>query len=332
MSALLRARGLTKIFARTAAGGRKLYFPAISEVDFELAAGEVLAVVGESGCGKSTLLRCLAGFLPYEKGEVLLAGVDGRPLRGEARRAFYRRLQLVFQDPSSALDPRMRIGAAVAEALEPGEAGAAGQVAGWLEAVGLDPALAGRFPHQVSGGQRQRVTLARALAARPEVLLLDEPFSALDAETRQEVIELLGELRGRFGIPMVIVGHDLATLRRAANRVAVMYLGRVVELGEVGAALEEPLHPYTRALLAAEPRPIPGRRPAEVPPGEVPIPWQPPPGCAFHPRCPRASERCRVEAPRLERIAGRHPVACHHPCLPQAAGVSGQADVTFARA
>lgn len=329
MRVLLEARGLTQVFARRGAGGGRLLFRAIDRVDLELRAGEVLAVVGESGCGKSTLLRCLAGFLPCE-GELLLGGEDGRRLRGRSRRAFFRRLQLVFQDPSSALDPRIRIGSAVAEGLEPGQGDVPARVAGWLDAVGLGPEIAGRFPHQISGGQRQRATLARALAAEPEVLLLDEPFAALDSETRAGVLELLEGLRRRFGIPMVIVGHDLATLRRVASRVAVMYLGRVIELGEAAATLENPLHPYTRALLAAEPRPIPGRRPAEIPPGEVPIPWEPPAGCAYHPRCPRATDLCRRQAPPLETTAGRHPVACHHPCLGPAAGVSGPADVTFA--
>lgn len=336
MNAVLEARRLTKSFVRRGQRGEALRFDAIKDVDLDLLAGEALAVVGESGCGKSTLLRCLAGYLSLEQGRVLVRGEDGGLLRGGARRLFNRKVQLVFQDPSSALDPRIRVGDSLLEAMSLArrQAHAAGKksaekstetqaidLAGWLEAVQLDAEIAERFPHQISGGQRQRVTLARALAARPEVLLLDEPFSALDPETRSEMGDLLARLRRQTQIPMMIVGHDLATLRRLASRVVVMYLGRVVEAGKVSRVLENPSHPYTRILLEAEPRPIPGRIPAVFAEGEVPIPWKPPTGCAFHPRCARACALCRRQAPRLITDGEGHQIACHHPHLPIPAGV-----------
>ena len=331
MSCVLEARGLSKRYERREAWGRSISFPAVESVDLKVAAGEALVIVGESGCGKSTLLRCLAGFLKVDLGEVLLGGENGGRLEGEPRRRFFRRVQMVFQDPSSAFNPRLTLGQSIGEALVDAPQGLYSSVTGWLEAVGLEKSLGTRFPHQVSGGQRQRANLARALAAGPEVLLLDEPFSALDSETRREVLELLADLRQRLRIPMVIVGHDLSTLRRLASRVAVMYLGRVVELGPAQATFGKPLHPYTAMLLAAEPRLMVGRKPVETPIGDVPIPWFPPEGCPFHPRCRRAEDRCRAQVPALSHLSGDREVACHYPYLSPEAGVSAADDVTFAR-
>lgn len=325
------ARCLRKSFRRQDGWGRHLNFDAIRGVDLGLTAGEILAVVGESGCGKSTLLRCLAGLAPLDEGRLSIDGVAGQDLKGKARRSFFRQVQLVFQDPTGALDPRMSIAASLLEAIRStGKNDEQEQkVEYWLDLVGLPAEHASRFPHQLSGGQNQRVNIARALAAKPRLLLLDEPFSALDPETRIEVIGLLQKVRSHFGIPMVVVGHDLASLRLFADRVAVMYLGRIVELGDTSSTLKNALHPYTRALLAAEPKPIPGHRPDQIVHGEVPIPWAPPAGCAFHPRCAFASERCRAEVPVLEPFGNCSWVACHHPSSTKRPGVSSTDDVTF---
>lgn len=309
------ARSLRKSFQRQDGWGRNLSFDAIHGVDLGLAASEILAVVGETGCGKSTLLRCLAGLTPLDDGQLYIEGVAGQDLEGKAKRSFFRQVQLVFQDPTGALDPRMSIAASLLEAIRSTQENSdqEQEVEYWLDLVGLPAEHASRFPHQLSGGQNQRVNIARALAAKPRLVLLDEPFSALDPETRLETIGLLHEVRSQFGIPMVVVGHDLATLRLFADQVAVMYLGRIVELGPISSTLASPLHPYTRALLAAEPKPIPGRRPVEIVRGEVPIPWAPPSGCSFHPRCGQADDRCRATVPAFEPSGCGTWVACHHP-------------------
>jgi peptide/nickel transport system ATP-binding protein len=284
---------------------------AVSEVSLSLAPGETLGLVGESGCGKSTLGRMLAGILPPSAGQVLLDGAA--PMRGA--RKVTTRIQTVFQDPYASLNPRRRIGEAIAEGpIAHGlvsRAEAPAMVARWLARVGLDPAFAGRFPHQFSGGQRQRVAIARALAMQPEVLVCDEPVASLDVSIQAQILNLFLDLRQEFRLTCLFISHDLGVVRHVSDRVAIMYLGRIVELGPAASVYDAPRHPYTQGLLASVPKlRLEEAEPAAFAPiaGELPSPLSPPPGCAFHPRCPRASERCRVERPAL--VEG---VACHHP-------------------
>jgi oligopeptide/dipeptide ABC transporter ATP-binding protein len=290
---------------------------AVSNVSLEIAGGEVMGLVGESGCGKSTLGRMIAGILPPSAGSVRIAG---EPVMSAGRRPRKRttRVQMIFQDPYGSLDPRMRIGDQVAEGpLAHGlvdRPGAEGYVARWLEVVGLDRGVAARYPHQFSGGQRQRVAVARALAMQPDTLVCDEPVASLDVSIQAQVLNLLLRLRGELGLTMLFVSHHLGVVRHVSDRVAIMYLGRIVEVGPAADVYQRPQHPYTKALLASVPelllddsRTI-GFRPIQ---GELPSPLDPPPGCHFHLRCEFAEARCRVELPEL-RVAGpRRRVACH---------------------
>jgi len=287
---------------------------ALAGVAFELARGETLALVGESGSGKSTLARTLAGLLPARGGSVRFDGVPLLRLRARAWRPLRRRIQLVFQDPAASLDPRLRVGAIVAEPLAihrmlPRAARSA-RVAELLGQVGLVPAFAERWPHQLSGGERQRVGIARALATEPELLLLDEPVSSLDVSVQAQILNLLADLRERKGLAYLLIAHHLGVVRQLADRVAVLFAGRLVEEAPAERLFAAPLHPYTRALLAAAPRAEPGRLPASVPAaaGEAP-PAQG--GCAYRSRCPLAVARCAEEIPtRMARAPG-HAVACH---------------------
>ncbi len=289
---------------------------AVDGVSFELRAGESLGLVGESGSGKSTLALCLPRLIEPDSGRVWLDGEDLTALSGPYLRQARRRMQLVFQDSAGALNPRLRVGDALSQAvtLADGPVDARYSVAGLLESVGLAPSMARRYPHELSGGQRQRVTIARALAARPEILILDEPVSALDVSLRGQILELLRRLRSELGLSLIFIGHDLGVIEQVVDRVAVLYLGRVVETGKVADTFARPFHPYTEALLAAVPplRPDPEFLRAQTLTGEVPSPENPPSGCHFHPRCSRSTELCRSRGPCLVELDGRKH-ACHHP-------------------
>jgi oligopeptide/dipeptide ABC transporter ATP-binding protein len=292
---------------------------AVNGVSLTVAEGETLGLVGESGCGKSTTARAVLRLVPVTRGSVRLGGRDVLALSGAELRRARRDMQMIFQDPYASLDPRMTVEETVAEPLRVhglarSRREAAPEVARLLDQVGLERGYAGRYPHELSGGQRQRVGIARAIALKPRILFADEPVSALDVSVRAQIVELLASLQAEHGIACVFVAHDLAVVRRLSHRVAVMYLGRIVEQGPAAELFATPLHPYTRALLAAVPVPDPaverGRK-RLVLAGEVPSPEAPLPGCAFHPRCPEAVERCRVEAPALEEKAPGRWAACH---------------------
>jgi oligopeptide/dipeptide ABC transporter ATP-binding protein len=285
---------------------------ALAGVSLELDRGETLGIVGESGCGKSTLARLLVRLEQPTSGTVEFDGVDLTALSGARLRARRRRIQMVFQDPYASLDPRQRVGAAIEEVLRVHEL--RGRVDELLGLVGLSHAHAERYPHELSGGQRQRVSIARALAAEPSVLILDEAVSALDVSVRAEVMNLLVRLRDELGLGYVFISHDLAMVRHISTRIAVMYLGRVVELGPWDRVLDEPLHPYTDALRRTMPVPDPelASRQIDVPiQGEVPNPAAPPRGCPFHPRCPLAEAVCLERRPLLEELRDGHLAACH---------------------
>jgi len=295
---------------------------AVEGISFEVGARETLALVGESGCGKTTAGRALLRLVEAEGGSVLyhrepgvqpvdLLALDERPLR-----ALRRELQIVFQDPLASLDPRQTAGEAVGEGLlvhgiARGEA-ARTRVVELLERVGLAPEKSESFPHELSGGERQRVAIARALALEPRFVVLDEPVSALDVSVQVQVLHLLMDLQEERGLSYLFIAHDLSVVRYVADRVAVMYCGRIVETGTVDEIFEDARHPYTQALLAAMPRLEPGSEAAYFPlPGEPPSPIDPPGGCPFHPRCPVAEERCAVEPPRRTTITPTHAADCH---------------------
>ena len=313
---LLRAEHLVKQFAIR--GGT---IRAVDGLSFELARGETLGVVGESGCGKSTLARLLMHLEKPTAGRVY---VEGREIFGLSRpelRRLRRDVQMVMQDPYTSLNPRMTVGDIVGEPFEIHPSVAPRQdrrrlVAELLERVGLRPDHAQRYPHQFSGGQRQRIGIARALALRPKVVICDEPVSALDVSIQAQVVALLADLQREFGLSYVFIAHDLGVVRQLAHRVAVMYLGKIVETGTAAQVYERPTHPYTQALLSAVPVPDPelrGRRAVIRLTGDVPSPANPPSGCRFRTRCWKARERCAVEEPPLaERAVEFHPSACHY--------------------
>ena len=305
--------------ARATAASRRAKIVAVDDVSFDIARGHTLGLVGESGCGKTTLGRAILRLVPVAAGEVSIGGVDILALQGRALRRFRRRMQMVFQDASGSLNPRMTVGGivgdpVVAHALAGGTA-LMDRVAELLAWVGLDPAHVHRYPHELSGGQRQRVGIARAMALDPEFVVCDEPVSALDVPAQGEILNLLGELKERLGLSYLFITHSLAVAERFSDEVAVMYLGKIVETGLAADVFAHARHPYTLALRAAVPAPDPTRRGELVAlGGEVPSPLNPPAGCAFHPRCRFASERCREEIPALKPGEGRsadHLVACH---------------------
>lgn len=319
MSSLTQAESLTKSFVLGSGwpGKKAAEVRAVEEVDLCLSPGGRLAIVGESGCGKSTLGRLLVGLTPPTSGRVLFQGVDLRAFKPRQWRAVRRQLQMVFQDATGSLNPRLRIGALLAEALKlQASLRLSARLEALLHRVGLEPTMASRFPHQLSGGQRQRVAIARALACDPLLLVADEAVAGLDASLKVQVVRLLSDLVRERQTALVFITHDLALVPFVAERVAVMYAGRLVELAVPGKALEEAQHPYTRALFAAMPRLIPGRERPSLPQGEPPDPLRPPQGCAFHPRCPLAQARCRVERPVWRETLPGQFVACHFPGAP----------------
>ena len=289
---------------------------ALDDVSFSVDRGEALGVVGESGCGKSTVARACLRLIPIDSGNVRFDGIDVVTAGSSALRSLRRRLQIVFQDPASALDPRQRIVDALGEPIRVHGVAKGKNVAGaverLLDEVGLPPSAARRYPHEFSGGQRQRIGIARALALGPDLIFADEPVSALDVSVQAQILVLLEELRTRRRLAFVFISHDLGVVRHFCQRVAVMYLGRIVEQGPVPIIFEEPLHPYTRLLKSASPVPDPDQAVAmNMQEGEPPSPIAPPPGCHFHPRCPFVMDRCKTVAPALTEVAPGRRVSCH---------------------
>ncbi len=311
--AILQVRDLVVEFP----GPRGSVVHAVSGVSFDLREGETLGVVGESGCGKTTTGRALMQLVPVTRGEVELHGEELTGATGETLRHLRRSMQMIFQDPVSSLNPSRRLRDIVREGLEiwgdPAGGFGDSRVADIMVAVGLGGDIGDRRPHEFSGGQCQRICIARALVMDPEVLILDEPVSALDVSVQAQILNLLEDIKARFGLTMLFISHDLAVVKNVSDRVMVMYLGKVCEVASPDVLYEEPRHPYTRALLAS----IPGHR-LNLPPaselisGELPSPLDPPSGCRFRTRCPRATEVCVTEEPVLRAVAEDHFVACHH--------------------
>jgi oligopeptide transport system ATP-binding protein len=317
---ILEVRDLVKHFEVGGGlfGGPPGLVKAVDGVSFTIRRGETLGLVGESGCGKTTTGRCILQLERPTSGQVIFEGIDLTTLGQVELRAVRRRVQVIFQDPYSSLNPRMTVGQIIAEPLGvhgivPERRGREARMRSLLDRCGLLPAMALRYPHELSGGQRQRVGIARALAMEPSLIVCDEPVSALDVSIQAQIINLLEELQADFGLTYLFVAHDLSVVRHISDRVAVMYLGKIVEITDRKSLYDDPLHPYTKALLSAVPIPDPAveaGRERTVLGGEVPSPLNPPAGCVFHPRCPIAIDDCRRAVPELREIRPEHRVAC----------------------
>lgn len=326
MSGFVHIDDVTRIFGPNLTTGEKIAAKlgaqvetrsvrAVSDVSLSVRKGETLGLVGESGCGKSTLGRVIAGILPPTTGSVT---IDGAPVMANGAKVTTR-VQTVFQDPFASLDPRMKVGDTVAEGpVAHGlttKANARAYVAQWFTRVGLDPVWVDRYPHQFSGGQRQRIAIARALAMQPDVLICDEPVASLDVSIQAQIINLFLELTRDLGLTTVFISHDLSVVQHVSDRVAVMYLGRIVELGPVAEVFGTPAHPYTKALFGSVPKLVLDAEELvkfDTIEGEVPSPLSPPSGCYYHPRCPFATDLCKGEQPRTEALSDVRAVACHH--------------------
>ena len=317
--ALLRVEGVSKHFDVRTGGfaGKRARLNAVDDVSFAIAPGETLGLVGESGCGKTTVGRMVLRLLAPSSGRVIFDGRDITALGESEMRPLRRDIQVVFQDPFSSLNPRMRVRDIVGEPLSNlghDRRAIDSRVAELMDIVGLPKGAQSRYPHAFSGGQRQRIGIARALAARPRLIVCDEAVSALDVSVQAQILNLLADIQREFALTLLFISHNLGVVRHVSHRVAVMYLGRLVELADEGALFTRPLHPYSRALIDAVPPPDPRTARAQiVVPGEIPSPLDPPPGCAFHPRCPKASDLCRREAPAFRAAEAGRFVRCHHP-------------------
>ncbi|MCF6180229.1 MAG: ATP-binding cassette domain-containing protein [Geopsychrobacter sp.] len=318
MTPLLKIIELKKSFSVSSKSGTKPQrLRAVDGVSLQIAAGETLGLVGESGCGKSTLGKLVMGLIPSDKGKIIFQNTDLTRLSHHQFRPYRRHLQMIFQDPFSSLNPRMTVEQTLMEPLvvhrlcPPQERRQ--RVADLLSQVGLESAAAQRYPHEFSGGQRQRISIARALAVEPELIIADEPVSALDLSVQAQILNLMREIQQQRGLSYLFIAHDLAVVEHVSDRVAVMYLGKIVEIASAEALYRNPQHPYTEALLKSIPLPDPQLAKRTTPlKGEIPSPLDPPSGCAFHPRCPYASELCRRETPVLKTLGGNHQTACHH--------------------
>jgi oligopeptide/dipeptide ABC transporter ATP-binding protein len=318
MSALLELDGVSKSYPL---GGGRMNEPphllrAVADVTLSVARGETLALVGESGCGKSSLARLVMRLEAPSAGRVRFDGTDLATLAPPALKAMRRRFQMIFQDPYASLNPRMSVRAIIAEALRNFRTGGADAIAARVSALAQQAGLSAyhldRYPHELSGGQCQRVGIARAIALAPDLIVADEPVSALDVSIQAQILNLIVRLQAEMNMALLFVSHDLSAVAHIADRVAVMYLGRIVELAPKTALFAAPRHPYTQLLLASAPQPVPAARQRPAPPaGELPSPLDPPSGCAFRTRCPHADARCAAELPALRPIAGGA-VACHH--------------------
>ncbi|RXZ80418.1 dipeptide ABC transporter ATP-binding protein [Paenibacillaceae bacterium] len=313
---LIEVRRLSKHYSTKKGLSRQVVVKAVDEVSFELYAGETLGLVGESGCGKSTVGKTLLQLLPPTSGSVRFMGQEIAGMKGRHLRAMRQDMQMVFQDPYSSLDPRMTIGRLIAEPLSIHRLASGREkvkrIDELLELVGLSTSYKQRYVHELSGGQRQRIGIARALALHPKLIVADEAVSALDVSIQSQIINLLQDLQEQFGLAYLFISHNLSVVKHISNRIAVMYLGRIVETGETHRLFAEPQHPYTRALMSAIPVPDPDadRSGRMVLSGDVPNPAEPPQGCAFHPRCSSCMDICRIERPQLRERDG-HSVACH---------------------
>jgi peptide/nickel transport system ATP-binding protein len=316
VTALLEAKNLVKEFPVRSFLGEKKRLTAVAGVDLELFPGETLGLAGESGCGKSTVARLLTGLMPPTGGSIRFAGRDLATLDRTGMAQFRKEVQMIFQDPFSSLNPRMRVREILAEPLVIHRIGSEAErrerVAWLMERVGLSPEQLSRFPHEFSGGQRQRIGIARALAVAPRVIVADEPVSALDLSVQAQIINLLQEVKEELDLSFLFITHDLSVLRHLSDRIAIMYLGRIVETGSRDQVLESPLHPYTEALLSAIPSIDPEKRGRRaIARGELPSPLSPPSGCPFHTRCPYAQQLCSELRPELEEKEPGHRAACH---------------------